>query len=131
MRIECYKDVNYIDLHRALKLRGHPIPMISEMPKVGYMAVNGGDYPIAYGFLRMIEGGMAMIDGLATDPRVESGAVRYEALNMVFQALLDKAQALGITQLMGFSVNNTTLAISEAHGFVKLSHTTMTLNRKV
>ena len=122
---------HYQGLVSALEHRKEYIPTLSELPKIGYVVCEDTT-PIAYGFLRMVEGGAAIIDGLATDPRVTEGSKRWDALQMVFIALVRKSQALDIKQLMGFSVNNRTIEIAEKYGFVKLSHTLMSLsNRKV
>jgi hypothetical protein len=73
-----------------------------------------------------------MIDGLTTHP-LNSSEERHLGTEAVVNATISVAKSLNIKHLIAYSLNETTLARSEALGFVKQPQTIMILNltRKV
>lgn len=118
---------HWYDLLTCLQLRNAYIPIVDTTPAIGYVAYKE-DTPVAYGFLRQVEGGYGMVDGLVTNPRELDRKVRHEGLDLVFSHCQKEAIKLNIHSLIGFSVNTSTIERSEANGYAKLPHVVMGLN---
>lgn len=119
------------DLHHIntwLRDRKHPEIDPYDIPEIGYVA-NFKNRPIACGFLRALEGEDAMFDGLASNP-IATSEFRHIALDMVMNAIIDKAKSKGIGKILGFTVDVGTLERAIRHNFVKLPHTFVTLDLK-
>ena len=99
-----------------------------DMPDVGFVCKRG-DYPIAAGFLRQIEGENALFDSLITNPGASS-EFRHIALDLVVNAVIEAAKKRGIRQIIAYSVDDSTLKRAIRHDFVKLPHTVIALNLK-
>lgn len=113
-------------------LKGHDQkpPKRSEMPANGYIVYTNIGHvltPIACGFLRLVEGNYAQIDGLCVDPTIR-GNIRNEALNEVASKLISLAKELNITKLFSFSTNKKTVTRSMDFGFVQLPHSVIILD---
>jgi N-acetylglutamate synthase-like GNAT family acetyltransferase len=105
-------------LNNLLTKRNHAVQ--SEVPKIGYVAMHNDDM-IAVAFLRMVEGGFAQLDGLASNPDY-SGTIRHEAQDLVIDKCLKHAKSLGINHIYAFTSNIAPLTRSFRHGFVELPH---------
>lgn len=112
----CYDIVCY-----WLAKRNVYVPTEDEMPRIGYMAHVDGN-PIAAGFLRYVEGGFALLDGLVTNPD-SPGEFRNIAIDAVVSRLLKKAKSAGILKVTAYTKDAGTLLRSVNHGFVSVPHT--------
>lgn len=84
-------------------------------PKVGYVAI-WQEQPVVMGFLRLVEGNSAMIDGLCTNPSIP-GPIRNEVIDVVVYELIRTAKSLKLTGIICFSEDSNTLTRSERFGF--------------
>lgn len=107
---------HYTTLSKWYKARGLEAPPEDELPKIGVMATD-----VAVGFLRMVEGGFAQIDGLITNPRA-SAEDRHLGNNLITTELCAIAEKLGIKAIIANSTDLNTIARAERHGFVVLPH---------
>lgn len=106
--------------------RGMSWSLIPELPQFGLIAFIEGE-PVAAGFLRQVEGGFAMLDGLISNPN-KSSEERHEAIDGVVHGLTAMAQRTGLTKLIAFSEDEGTLKRSLEHGFVHMKHSFIVLN---
>lgn len=110
-----------------LKARDHYLPVDEEMPETGLIAYYD-NIPAAAVFLRKVEGGYGQIDGLTSNPDLES-SVRSDALDMVINHILIIAKNDGIKQLISFTSDKNTLLRSLRHGFAKFpTHTVVMID---
>lgn len=73
--------------------------------------------PAAMGFLRItVDGDCAIFDGLTSNPHLP-GEVRNQALDEVIGALVRYADTQGITTVMAWTLDESTLERSKRHGF--------------
>ncbi len=92
----------------------------SDLPQHGLIAFEAGA-PIAAGFLRLVEGNLAMLDSYVTDPSVDP-VLRDSALDRLTTKLVKIAKANNIKLLMAFSSDINTLHRTQRHGFTTLPH---------
>lgn len=90
-----------------------------DLPEIGFVCE--GVVPIAAAFIRRCEGDYAIFDSLISNPKLE-GAIRNEAIDLLVDEIVKKAQDMGIKQLFAYSVDDRTLERAFRHGFVKLPH---------
>jgi hypothetical protein len=127
MDIQTYsEDIHYVPIIRALHARDTYIPMISEMPAIGFLAYDG-DTLVSYCALRMVEGNSAIVDGLTSNPECTSDQ-RHEGNDLVINACIDKAKSLNLRNLIAFTVDKATKERSIKNGFEELHHTCLTYN---
>lgn len=107
-----------------LSLREVRLDIPFQAPETGFIAFQD-NMALAAGFLRRIEGGTAMIDGLITNPQA-SPDDRDHAASCVIDALIKQAVLLKIKGLIANTVDNHTLLRSYRHGFVRLPHVLVT-----
>lgn len=103
-----------------LCLRDSSPGYVAELPRLGLIAY-WGDTPTATIFLRICEGGVGIIEGLTTDPRVKSNK-RHKALDVLVERILLEARHLGIEAILAYSVDAGTIERSFSHGFIELPH---------
>lgn len=84
------------------------------IPSVGFIAEEDG--LIAAAFLRKIEGGFGLFDGLIANPE-SSGKRRSLALDAVVQRLKEEAARLEITKILAYSSDKAVVRRSLKHGF--------------
>lgn len=106
-----------------LKERKSYIPELSEMPKIGYVIYND-HYPIAMAFLRQVEGNIAQLDSLCTNPNSKS-AERNDAIWVAVEEVIKACRALGIKHVMSFSTDAGIIERSARHGFKKVAESTL------
>jgi hypothetical protein len=109
-----------------LEARKISVPNSKEFPKLGLVVQYEGK-PIAMGFLRMVEGNYAQLDGMTTNPEA-SPELRNRANDVLTQNLLDTAKRLKIKKIIAFTLDENTLMRSFRHGFVKLSHSLIAID---
>lgn len=125
------KSVHMSALKLALKRHEHPEPTLESIPAVGYTVTQNGNY-VAFCFLRKVEGGFGQIDGLTSNPEI-TGVERNAALNLVVEACLDEAKAIGITHLVAFCEKMAPISRGMKYGFKVLPHAlvALDLNREI
>lgn len=100
---------------RWLYQRGSFVPSRSDIPSLG-MVINDDSSMIAMGFLRSVEGEMAIWDGMVTNPE-RSSEDRDLALDLLMSRLLEIAKVSGIKRIFAFTDDSNTLARAIKHGF--------------
>lgn len=125
--IENFNKNEHSELMRSfLSARRSYLPPDEEMPALGWVA-SDLESPVAMAFLRRVEGGYAILDGLVTDPEAP-GSLRSKAIDLVVKKVLDTAKELGIKAVTATSVDANTLVRSNKHGFVLLPHSVIIAN---
>lgn len=125
MPLEKYSSLQEPELMEWVRLRDMELSNISDLPNLGYMYSHEGQ-GIAAGFLRLVEGGYAIMDSLITNPSKDS-VIRHIAIDAVVSKLIEDAKSLKISKILAFSVDEGTLIRSQKHGFVKQAHSLITL----
>ncbi len=115
--------LEYLDeIGSWLTKRGMKAPLKSELPQIGYIALEDFNTPVACAFLRRVEGGqLAHLDGLATNPAL-SGEMRSEGIDAVVEAIMHTAREEGFKAVFAYSVDRNTLVRSAKHGFEVMPH---------
>jgi len=128
MKIKAYNPEYYKALCDVYTARNAPGPTSpDEIPTIGSMVMSGNEI-VAAGFIRRLEGNYAHYDGLITNPKFSSSQ-RWEALNMLDQAIIKDAKTLGILALLAYPKEESTLERSYKLGFMPLpEHTLIILN---
>jgi hypothetical protein len=75
-----------------------------------------GKEPVAVAFLRQSEGGVGILEGLATNPDA-SGSDRNNAIDCLIEMIVLAAEKLEIRYLLSYSRDKSTLERSKKHGF--------------
>lgn len=109
-----------------LEKRGHAIPVLHEMPQIGFVSLCEGKL-ISCGFLRTVEGGFALFDGLATDPDT-APELRAKANDLIIDHICNVASEMSIKHILAYSTDTNTILRAERHGFALLPHTLFVKN---
>lgn len=127
MKVIKYSNSKHFNaLINILQERNCYLPTKEEMPKTGYVAIEGASL-IAAAFIRRVEGGHGQLDGLTTNPKAPS-ELRHEAIDRVVQSCINRAKELNIRNIVAFTQDVMTKERSLRHGFVKLPHHLVALN---
>lgn len=86
-----------------------------------------GDEPIVAGFLRLIQGNYAFLDGLITNPDA-SPEIRDQAIDLLVTQLINVGKKMGFRKIIAFSSDANTLIRSKKHGFIKQPDTVIALD---
>lgn len=120
MMIRDFRKTDIDALNVWLDKHGEPTVGMIDVPNSAYVAVDG-DYPVAVAFLRLVEGGYGIIDGLCTNPN-SSSVFRNDAIDSLVSRIITECQCLGLRKLMAYSVDAGVLLRSKKHGFSSLNH---------
>lgn len=113
-------------LHQTHNWKQTQTSMLGQgMPQTGYVALVAGQ-PGAAGFLRMVEGGFAMIDTLVSNADLGSEA-RHMAITAVVDALINHAKTSGIKGIVAHTKDKGILKRAKTLGFKKLSEQIITI----
>lgn len=112
------------NLMRILKKREKDPKDVYTLPKIGYLVFEE-DVVIGAGFLRQCEGGYGLFDSYITNPTI-GPKLRDQALEMITKNLVITAKNMGITHLIGFSVDANTITRSQRHGFILTDYKVIT-----
>lgn len=112
-----YSDVNSIN--KWLEYQGHPVQTYWTLPKLGFIIPG-----VCAGFIRHVEGGYGILDGLVSNPLV-SAKTRHKALDTLFTQLL----SVGPDKLMGTTIDAGTLKRAKRHGFIEQPYTVLTKSK--
>lgn len=96
-------------------------PDWNRLPAIGYIAYNASGCPVAAGFLRKVEGGMAQIDDYMTNPDANR-TDRRVGIDEVTVKILSTAKECGIKDITGLSTVDSIVEISQNHGFILAPH---------
>lgn len=107
-------------MEAMLKARDLPQSVMSELPEHGYMYFEG-DRPVAAGFLRRCEKGLAMLDNYISSPG-EASELRDKAFDLITATLIEDAKRFEITTLLAFSLDRNVIIRAMKHGFVATPH---------
>lgn len=100
--------------------------LVEDLPKIGVVAL-ANDRPVAFCFLRLVEGGFGLIDSLVTDKDAPS-KLRHDAIEIIVKDIIFKAKELNLKSLIGYSIDTGTIERSQTHGFLKLPHGVISLD---
>lgn len=98
----------------------------STIPAIGWV-VRHDSVPVAYAFLRRVEGGYGQLDGLIVNPDFH-GEIRSQALDMAIEYAISSAKDAGIINILAFCRDKAPIERALKHGFGKLPHTLLALN---
>jgi hypothetical protein len=118
MEIRKFVKKDMEELNWWLSVRDLPAAKF-KIPKLAYMS-HIENVSVACLFLRRIEGGFGLIDGLCTNPEAVD-YVRNNAINeLLFRAIYD-AKAVGIKAIMAFVSDEHTLTRAASFDFITLN----------
>jgi undecaprenyl pyrophosphate synthase len=118
MDVQAFNTALHYDTMAAwLKERESFIPSESDMPRIGYVIFND-HFPVAMAFLRRVEGNIAQLDGLCTNPSASSKE-RHEAIWLAVEEVMKACKELKIKHVMSFSTDAAIIDRSSNHGFSK------------
>lgn len=95
------------------------------LPALGFKAVIDTDV-VAFGFLRMVEGGFAQFDTLVTNPNYPSDT-RHLAVSMLVQTIIDTAKLLKLKGLIAHTTDKTIISRAVETGFHVTPYTLIAL----
>lgn len=98
---------------------------MKSLPKTGYIAFYGNQ-PIAAGFLRRVEGGIAQIDTLTSNPYFGS-QIRHEGIRVVVDSLIEDAKDLKLQGIIAFTKDEGVLNRAKSIGFNVVDQTIISL----
>lgn len=90
--------------HVAYLHESNSSELLETLPQIGYVATEGS-IVVAAGFLRQVEGNMALLDTLATNKDC-SPDMRHEGIAAVVDALISNAKQLELKYFMAFTVDD-------------------------
>lgn len=129
MRVEL--SVKYFDhddlesMNDWLRARNKPPQEMSDLPAIGFVVAEG-DTRVATCFLRRCEGNYGIVDGLCTNPAVDS-AIRHVAIDTAVRMVCEEARQREISHLVAWTVEGSVLARGMSrHGFQKSSFSLLT-----
>lgn len=123
--IPYYIDKHKIQLIEVLKLRGLDPRLADDTPRCGFIALQEGK-PVAFCFLREVEGGYGMIDGYMSNPQMD-GPTRHRGLDLVLHLVLKTTKRHNLKAVLGFTVYPEILSRAIRSGFTVLKHTLVSL----
>lgn len=90
------------------------------LPHYSWIALEN-DEPVAFGGIRMVEGGMAIMDSYLTNA-TSSSELRSKALDWLTRKLILISKHLNITKLIAFSESENIFNRAKSHGFQEFAH---------
>lgn len=102
--------------------------MESSTPKLGYITYKEGK-PLAAVFIRLVEGGYGQMDGLIRDKSLSKEEASV-ALDLCVNKAIESAKEAGISGLMAYTRDRTTMERSFKHGWVKLDQAIIVMDLK-
>lgn len=103
-----------------LLARNHSVPPKQTIPALGWVLLSD-KIPVVTAFLRKVEGGFALIDGLCTNPSV-SAKQRNTSIDTIVNFLLNYAETQGFARLMCLSKDENTITRAKRYGFELQQH---------
>ena len=118
--LEYRHNLDYKHLKSWLLQRHLPEWEAASIPRLGVVVTPSVELiePVAIGFLRMVEGQSAMLDGLISNPAAPAPS-RDKAVQKAVECLISRAKDLGLTSLVAFTSDRNTLHRSNLVGFKK------------
>jgi hypothetical protein len=98
MRVYDYSSAYRNQMGLMLRNRKLPEKVIADLPATGVIVLDDQLEPVASGFLRLIEGDFALVDGFLSNIDFTKQE-RSHALDLVCRALLAKAAEMGLHAL--------------------------------
>lgn len=86
-----------------------------DIPLIGFMATVDG-HPMASGFLRIIEDGMALMDGFILNPEYPRH-LKNEILDGIVLKLFKKAEEYELRGILAYSHSDGIIERAQKHGF--------------
>lgn len=98
----------------------------TDLPKVGFIAYDSATI-MAFGFLRMLEGGYVMIDTMVSNGDLSSD-IRHLALSKLVDRLILKSKELGLKAIISHTSDVGVINRAEAIGFKVINQTVISLS---
>lgn len=114
-------------IFKWLFMRSLPVPSLDELPEMGITVLDDQSNPVAAGFIRRCEGGMAIIDSAVTKPDAEA-VVRHKAMELLGKSILEVCASQGYHRVISFSVDENTLKRLQTMGFQQSPLAVMSLD---
>lgn len=125
--ISPYNNDHYENLIRLHESNGSKLGETPEtLPQIGYIATEDGNV-VAIGFLRHVEGNMALLDTLVTNAECSS-KMRHLGISAVVDALISMAKQLELRYFMAFTVDDGIIKRAFDLGFVITNQRLIVLN---
>ena len=121
VKLREYLPIDFEDLkklHALQESSSTAFLSVETLPKIGFM-VQYDAQPVAFGFLRRLEGGYAQFDTFVTDPKA-SPEHRNEALNLLTEKLINEAKVLELRGVYAISSDVSVIRRAVETGFVLL-----------
>ena len=114
-----------LDMLQSQNYQGIADINMNALPKIGYMVMMNG-HPIAAGFLRKVEGGLAQLDGLTSNAYFGS-QIRHEGIKLIVDTLIKEAKALKLKGIIATTQDEGILKRAVSLGFYYVPHTVIAL----
>lgn len=111
-----------------LNQRKMPEEYIVDLPELGVVSLYQNK-KIAMGFLRKVEGNLALIDSLIADPFCP-WELRSLGIDQVVSDLISQAKKSHIKRIIAYSINGRTLERSKKYGFESIPYQMISLDLK-
>lgn len=117
MKVREYEESDFASIQRWLHKWNHEKITSEQLPETGFVVPG-----VAIGFVRMVEGNMAIFDSMVSNPYA-SQRLRHNALDDLVGHIMAHLKADGVTKVLAFTVDDGTLTRAKRHGFKQLRHT--------
>lgn len=126
------KQFNFSDMQHAITLltsRKMSIGHAADLPRLGVIAIDNANTPIAMGFLRQVESvhNTCLLDSLITNSNV-GAEIRDKALDELVSELIVLAKLNHISRILATTSDSNTLARAARFGFQVLPDTVIALD---
>jgi hypothetical protein len=101
--------------------------ILNDLPKIGFIAFDDDECAVACAFLRKCEGNVGILEGLMTNPECNSFD-RHLAIDMSVKCLIKFSISRKYKVILAYSLDESTLARSSSHGFIRQEHTLIKLD---
>lgn len=118
MKLHKYSRGQLVPLTKLLITRNMNPKLMESLPDIGYTVYKDLDL-VAAGFMRWIEGGYGMMDSFITNPEFSSKE-RYEALNLISDALMAKAKEMEFSKVILLTNETSIMLRSQNYEFTIL-----------
>lgn len=122
--IKFNKNKHLTQIKEWAKNRGVSDKVFEELPTIG-LIIPG----IAVGFLRKVEGGSLIMDGLMTNGHA-TGDVRHKAMDLLMNSLFILAAKHNYKRIIGFTVDLNTHSRATRLGYTTLAHALVAIEVK-
>lgn len=124
VEVHKYKESYYNTLIMMLESQQYPqLTYITQdsLPEIGFIASDSATH-IAMGFLRMVEGGYAQIDGLVSNASLSS-ELRHFGISLVVEKLMQTAKEMNLKGIISYTSDESVIKRANRLGFSSIPQT--------